>query len=86
MEKVKTKLKCPHCGHSPFIVRSYFERLEDTEAFVHPDGYVSEDSGNVLYSDLVTEPHDHECAECKENVSEFIGLSVDNPEMKKILN
>jgi len=52
-------------------VRSYFERLEDTEAFVHPDGYVSEDSGNVLYSDLITEPHDHECAECKENVSEF---------------
>jgi hypothetical protein len=68
-------MKCPHCSE-PLVIRAYFERFEDCEADTS-EGYLN--AGRVINSDNTDadEYSDYECSNCKENVTDMIGESID---------
>lgn len=74
---------CPHCKE-PLIIRCYYERWVDFGQTVE-DGYLmyNEDdhhNDSVLqnFGDQTEEYNDYECAKCKGNVSEYVGMKLED--------
>lgn len=81
---------CPHC-QEPLIIRCYYERWVDfgqeiagTAGLVKKEPYLmyneadmhdASDLGNNMFGD-VDEFNDYECAKCKGDVKEYIGMPI----------